>query len=371
MSAEKKIGIITYYYKTTNYGGILQAYALCKYLNDMGAYAEQISYDYDTNIIKKDVLHKLKNIVKKILQTIIQNKTEKIKIVNKKKAFKKFDESFIRSSKNIYTYESLKINDPGDDVYICGSDQIWNPISMDENFFLMFVPKNKKKYAYAASIGADIISEENNKKYKEMLDDYNLISVRENSAKIFLEKIGVKAEIVPDPVFLLGQESWITFINHLNIRKDKYILTYFLGNSYALKGFAASLSYKYNIHIVDISPFCCFENLMNVVDKSDAGPIEFLNYIYHAEYVLTNSFHCTAFSLIFHKKFLVEQKEQKMNITANDRIATVLSYFNLINRFINSDTKYNMESIINEEYQCDIRNYSKIGKNFIKKILDE
>ncbi len=368
MNDKKRAGIITYYYKTTNYGGILQAYALCKYLNKIGVYAEQIAYDYDTKVIKANIVNKIKKSIKKLLSESLHRDCEKINI--KKEAFEQFDKNFICSSKKVYTYQSLKVSDPGDDFYISGSDQIWNPIAMDENFFLAFVSDSNKKYAYAASIGADKISEDKNIKYKKMLESYTLISVRENTGKLFLDKIGIKAEVVPDPIFLLKREEWIRIINYENKRAGKYLLTYFLGNSDILKNFAIYLSCKYKFNIIDISPFGKFKNKINVEDNSDAGPTEFLSYIYNAEYVLTNSFHCTAFSLMFQKKFLVEEKFQQTNITSNDRIITLLDHFALTKHFINSDSK-NLESLIEEEFQCNIDEYSKSGKDFIKKILEQ
>ncbi len=368
MCDKKKIGIITYYYGTTNYGGILQAYALCRYLKDKGVCSEQISYDYDTKIIRRSWLYKIKDGIKKILYSNLRANDEK-KALEKKEAFKKFDECFINSSKEIYTYESIKVRIPEYDLYICGSDQIWNPICMDANFFLDFVPNGKKKFAYAASIGADIISGTNSEVYRKMLADFALISVREDSAKAFLRKIGVKVEVVPDPIFLVTQEEWVDLIKDVDIKEDKYILTYFLGRSGILKRFSLELSYRHGLHIIDVSPFSYLKNERDVVDKRNVGPIEFLRYINDAEYILTDSFHCTAFSLLLKKKFLTEQKPMKMDTTANDRIFTLLNYFGLDRRFISYDTKEDLEEVIQESFQCDVDDYSNIGRDFIDKIL--
>lgn len=166
--AKMKIGIITYFYQSMNYGGILQAYALTKYLNKLeGIQAEQIRYDFKSWIseeIKMDSkmeVYKL-SFFKRLLRKgkrIYINRYNKINAIDRNLLFRAFEEKYINYSDEIYSSETIEASLSQYDKFITGSDQVWNPVARDKNFFLEFVPHDRKS-AYAVSFGTDWMEEE-------------------------------------------------------------------------------------------------------------------------------------------------------------------------------------------------------------------
>ena len=180
-----KIDIITCNY-AYNYGAVLQTYALSQYLSDQKHDVQVInyqpSYARDTNG-KKNIIKVLKSIIRKP------------DYMKGKKVFNRFLNNYVNLTKKEYKNNiQLKENIPVADIYIAGSDQIWNcnlPNGYDDAFFLDFVPRNKKRISYAASIAMDKINEEQQNRFKTMLKDFDKISVRESTAVRILNDIGI------------------------------------------------------------------------------------------------------------------------------------------------------------------------------------
>ena len=329
----KKICIITNYYNSTNYGGILQAYALCKALNSLeGVEAEQISYDYDSHIVKKkkNIKLLLKRNVKRCLSLWIK-KYGVSEDEEKKIAFKYFVDRHIPHTETLYKDgELIKIIDRYD-CYVTGSDQVWNPVSMDDNFFLEFV-SNKKKIAYASSLGADVIEPVLLEQICKKISSFHFVSVREKSAKSMLEMNGIKnVELMPDPVFLLRDRDWKT-ISIIPPCK-KFLFVYFLSNNINIRKKALLFANKRGLQVYDFSPLFLF-NDKEAINCSQMGPEAFIGHICCSDFCFTDSFHCTAFSIIFQKRFLVFEREPVENITSNTRIQTILEQMNLLERLV-------------------------------------
>ena len=239
----KKIGILTHYHNTTNYGGMLQAYALCKRINTFGLYGEQIAIDYIEATKNLDyTLRYLK--IKKLLKPIkpiyralrnFKNRREiKRDAILKKSwedSFASFNNDWVPHSNRSYTEKNISEAVGIYDAFIVGSDQVWNPIWYFEPFFLSFVPKGTPKISYAASISQNQLSDKVKKIYATHLKDFKAISVRESSAVELLSNIApTKVECVLDPTLLLTKEEWDEVAAERTISQS-YAICYFLGNN--------------------------------------------------------------------------------------------------------------------------------------------
>lgn len=362
-----KIGIITYFYNSTNYGGVLQSYALCNAINKLGnnkIKAEQICYDYDSFTNNKIKLkQRIKNFIKRILSLFVKKyrfKPQKGKI----RAFKDFVNQYIPHSENVYDINNIYQVNGIYDLFITGSDQVWNPISLDDNFFLNFVSE-KKKISYAASIGADEIDQKKIDILVDKLRDFDIISVREESAKKILEKNGVHNVTVQiDPVFLLSKEEWSAVAESKIQLKDRFIFVYLLSGDVNLRKRIEMFATNKGLVIYDFSPIQLFTK--NYSSYCNKGPLEFVKYISEASYCCTDSFHCTAFCLIFKKRFVTFCRKNIINQTSNNRIVDLLNKFNLQEHALSEITED--LDIIENEYQCEeeIKKYKELGLNFIK-----
>ena len=211
-------------------------------------------------------------------------------------------------------------------MFIVGSDQVWNPrYEAKEYEFLTFAPKDKR-LSFAASIGTDSIPEEAKWYFKKNLSDMKYISVREDkAAEIVKELTGRTADITLDPTLLLEKTDWEHVAKKPELYiESKYICTYFLGEvPEAVKAFAKEKGLLiYALNSLD-SP-----------ELYTLDPAEFLYMIQNASYVLTDSFHAVAFSIIFNKPFYVIINEGR----GSARFESILSQFNLRNRIIRDDS---------------------------------
>lgn len=301
------VGIVTII--SNNYGNRLQNYALQEYLKTFNCKVKTIPV---SNITVK----KIRLWIKKTISIFFSQKWN-IQF-----------ESFIRYI-NWATFKTEK-NRNNYDIYIAGSDQIWNPnfpFNSDREF-LTFAPPNKR-VAYAASIGINQLPESEKSRFSARLANFKMISVREeNAADIVEDLIGIRPKVVIDPTMLLTTKQWENILQKSLIKISKpYIVKYFLGkhNSWIDKKIEG-YSKKNNLIIIDIN--CPPKELINLI-----GPIEFVSLIQNSEIVCTDSFHGTVFSILYHKKFVVfPRKEESSSGNMNSRIDTLLKIFTLNNR---------------------------------------
>lgn len=350
-----KLGIITFH-RARNYGAVLQAYALNKATQDLGFDSEVIDYRY--NKVEKDyLLFKSKN-KKKIIKDIINYPIKKTK-------WKKFDDFIqknVKTSDRVYVSEKdFKEANKIYDCYLTGSDQVFNlkMTDNDKNYFLDFVEDSTKKNSYAASFGQKELPEEKKEIYKNLLSDFNQISVRENDAIVLVDDlISKKARIDVDPSFLLNKEQWEKISAKPKV-KDKYILLFVMQKNDTIFKFAEELSRTTGYKIIFISEG--YKRLLNAKHKRTVSPEEWLGYFLNAEYIVTNSFHGLAFSINFNKKFFVEY--QKPPATGNSRLETILKEYKLQERLI----KDGKNDAINHDIDWEYVN-SKLNENKKKSI---
>lgn len=348
-----KIGILTLYHNSNNYGALLQAYALTEFINKniKGKKAEQITYDipYEKRDFKEIIGRKnfIKIVINKIflkMRVSIFNFIVKRDISGKYSKRMKKNKDFrnlIPHSEEIFSNNIEQLNNVYD-IFISGSDQVWNPTWFRSACFLDFVKDEKRKIAYAASMGINILTEKKAEKMIPLVNRIDYISVREKKAKDILQKyISNKSiSVVVDPVLLLPVNEWEKLaVSPLS--GHKYAFAYFLGEKRENIKYAKKIRKLLNIELTTI-PFLhmsyrkCERNFGDNKIK-DAGPKEFLGLIKDAELILTDSFHATVFSIIFKKKFYVFKRDgDNEPDSMNSRITDLLENLGLANRIVTS-----------------------------------
>lgn len=331
-----------------NYGASLQAFALQEYLKQAGHLVEIIDYlppymdkayrvRFDLyNVSKSSKYYKY---VEKmpflnylfIMRNFIQHLIKMFRQRNRKKAFDSFTKSKLQLTGQHYTtYEELSNSNMSADVFIVGSDQVWNPLfnnGRDPSFFLEFISKKKKKISYAASFGVSKLDADDSQNISLWLKDFSWISVRESTGVKLLYDMNISADHVIDPVFLLSPDKWRLLCKESMFDYPSgYILVYNLGAiSDEIRHCAKTLASHKGFKIIAVED--CKEIKYADFSFKDCGPTDFVKLISNASYVVTNSFHATAFSLIFNKEFFVYIKN-----TTISRISDVLSMVNLSER---------------------------------------
>lgn len=326
-----KIALITIH-EANNYGAILQTYATQETLSSFGS-VETI--DYENRHIAQSL-----NLIRFNLSAhgVLGTGKDILRIIPRSKAIRKFREfsgAHIKKTKKI-TKKELSEGILGKyDTYVAGSDQIWNPSciskenKIDETYFLNFAPKESIKISYASSIGSHTFSKNEEPKIKELLNEFHAISVRESGAKQHLENLlGKEVHHVLDPTLLIERQAWEKLIQppKKEENKSKYILFYTVPKAKLTKKAANYYKEKLGIKVVSID-----QGLYSgsVVDRQirDAGPIEFLDAIKNAEFIVTDSFHGVCFSLIFSRPFIAIAPGKHSN-----RIESLLTLLGIENR---------------------------------------
>ncbi len=379
-----KTAIITHYHNSNNYGGCLQAYALCEFLKKHNIDAEQISYDYisvnpKNTSIKKKLKSKFKSgIIKNVHSEIRKSffsgerlyhrffkKNIVVSLADRKKVFKDFRLNSIPHTEKVYNINNVKECVSNYDAFITGSDQVWNFACYNPGFYLDFVPSEKIKLSYAASIAMDDLSDDHKNIFKKSLADFNDISVREKSAEDLLCDISPKKPFVAiDPVLLLEKDDWDKVAEKQNIC-EPYVLCYFLGINKKSRKLAKKFAKKRNLTLISIP---MLNGGMSFIDKNlsaklcyGAGPKDFVSLIKNAEYVFTDSFHATVFSIIFNREFFVFKRSK--NDKMSTRLVDLLTMFNMKDRYLNTKEKETL-LYINSSKNID---YNQEFDDFISK----
>lgn len=313
----KKIGIITFH-RALNYGAVLQAYALCESLKKLDSNIVVEIIDY-----RNDNIEKGRKLKERLLPFSIKNVLRTFLLVKKVKKFNIFINGNLSLSKKIYSKDNFIELSRDYDKIIVGSDQVWNfnITGNDKNYLLDSLTCSK--YSYAASLGLNYLDNETLEVFKKLLCDFKMISVREEEAKEILRKISSKIIVTLDPTLLLTANDWKNIVDYK--KNDKYILVYNIKKPDYLLDIAKKVSNETNYKVVFI-PNGIFPKFGKLEFPSIS---RFVGLFKNAEYVLTNSFHGTVFSTIFHKKMLIELNSKG---TGNDRIVTLTKMCGLENR---------------------------------------
>ena len=361
-----KTGILTFHH-AHHYGAQLQAFALMKAVRDLGPECEIINY------VRKDTLDG-NSIFKKGLtsRAMLSNANTMMnygKLKRRHRRFESFVHEEMKLSEKFYgTYEQLAADSPGYDVYVCGSDQIWNPLIYKENtfdpaFFADFA-RGGRRVAYAPSFGISSIPEDKRELLKEYLKKFDCLSVREMQGERIIGDItGRDALTVLDPTLLLTGEQWGE-LSSAPVFKGPYLLCYFITDARKYSGFVQSLAEKYKMPVVSLC------GARRVVPQTrhivlDAGPKEFLGLFRNASAICTDSFHGTVFSINFEKEFYCFESSQKGEKAVNSRLNNILGKLGLTERI------FSTQMVLQEFAECMTQKVGSIDYQKVDSILQE
>lgn len=299
----KKVGICTMYYDNLNYGANLQAYALQRIVSKMGFDAELVSYYNGTSL--KLVLSRIKKAIKLL-------RIKPVKLRARIRAVQRFSRDLPHSK--TYTTDTIRNANKAYDLFIVGSDQVWNPDWINQFYALDFV-LDKPTIAFAVSIGKTKLSDEEKKKLEKALYNTDRVSIREEESIPMLKELSSKdIQHVLDPTMLLSKAEWDEICPEKLI-KDKYMFCYFLESDSILRETAREYADLKGLKIATL-PHLNPKN--KDVDKGfgdyrlyDVSPKDFLSLIKHSAFVMTDSFHGAVLSHLFERPFIVSGGNHK------------------------------------------------------------
>lgn len=360
-----KIGILTFH-RANNLGAVLQASALLKYMQDNFGDCELIDFYPNNSIpVNNGIVHKILHVIKQILTF-----PKSVKIERRAKSFEAYRKEYYKVSvQAYYGDEDIKNRQPFYDVLISGSDQILNTTLTGNSmaFYLNFDNK-AKKISYASSFGRDDITQDELNLVKSELPSFYGLSVREQSAgDIIKEATGIDAALVVDPVFLLSADEWSFRCSDNTKLPEKYIFVYSMEVSENLEIALNQIKKEYNFPVIVVKGGGKSGKIEGKEDIS-CGPAEFLRYIRDAEIVITNSFHGTAFSIIFQKKFVCIAHSSR-----NARLENIMSMVECNDHLISNNKMSNdaMTHITDGMIAMERMNkYICISKDYLYDLLD-
>lgn len=348
-----KVSIITLH-RVFNYGSVLQAYATQKVFENAGYEVEVIDYitEQRTNkrlflrvpdFIKNDFFHKYSYILMKSFSILL-----------KKETFGGFLRKNVNlTDKKYISVDDLVENPPKADIYVTGSDQVWNSVyneGIDRGFFLDFLPDDAIRVAFVSSFGKDKLEELEKADTQKYLKKYNLISVREDKAANIIGDLGLETPIqLIDPTLQITKNEWLSIASKRLVKEPYLILMLLYNEDNHATEYARKIADEKGLKLVKISwelrkpPF---------VDKlyTHRSPEDFLSLFAYADFVVTNSFHGLAFSINLNKQFIVVPRNEY-----NSRIESLLTLTDLNKRMVTSEKGV-------EECMNNIINYENIEK---------
>lgn len=350
-----------------NAGASLQAYALQTYLKGLGHDVEIIDYKppYLSNHYSFTSINPAfdKPVIKQLYLLAKLPGRLKAYLSKRKANYDSFKNNYLNLTKKQYhSNQELKDNPPLADVYFAGSDQIWNPLfenGKDPAFYLDFAPENSIKASYAASFAVDKIPNELLDQTKSYLSNLDYISVRESSGIEILNSLGFSECFnVCDPVFLLDRSEWdkLTF----DISNEDYLLIYDFDNSEKIKAISEKIAKEQELKIYSVFnlPYAdkCFY---------DEGPLGFLSLIKNAQFVVSNSFHATAFSIIFEKNFIVINRNEAINSRMKDLLLSI----SLKEKIVNDVNQVADKSVDYYDVKKRLDKQIKFSKDYLNEVI--
>lgn len=353
----KTVGIITFH-SAHNYGAMLQVYALQQCISKYQFDVTVIDYRND-EIDKQYKLIKIdKSNIKSKLKSIGSNLILYKKNKKRYDTFNKFMNENLKLSNTYNGIDMLKENSPRYDIYITGSDQVWNYNivgELSDAYTLNFGNESVKRISYAASIGDNNLVKKHKDDYRNKLQILDYISVRELDGKKALENVIDKSvEVVLDPTLLLDKKEWDSKLISNNGIGEKYILAYVVEHNEEYINIVNYLSKLTGYKVVYFEKRNkYYENPLK--SAYTEGPFEFVNLIKNATYVIATSFHATVFSILFNKKFFVVP-----HVKTGARVTNLLERLNIEGRDVNS-----LEEFKNKDYN------EEIDYNEVEEILNQ
>lgn len=350
-----------------NHGNRLQNYALEKLLSNYGEVSTVFQHSGNYALNKKNFLsiyNKYKNLPIPLIHSIIKseisikdNGDAKIKRFLK---FKVFSENNLKEAHYLINND-MEVNRIQDDfdVFVVGSDQVWNPTWQEGNLYCLLPFKtNAKKISIAASFGVDSLKEKK-EWYRDFLQSFDYITVREHKGIAILKDLGIESEICLDPTLLLSPATWEA--NIVPIKEDnKYIALYFLGEvPEVLKEFLESINNDLQYKIINL-------NEISDAKHYAIDPFQFISYLKNAELILTDSYHGIIFSNILNTPFVIFERNSNMP-NMNSRIETLDILFKVKERSYEI-IKENLDRVFENDFSFFNKNIDKYRENSIRNI---
>lgn len=360
-----KIGVLTHFYGTMNYGGVLQAYALITVLRKMGCDAEQISYkfwelfelseerigDYDPTLARIPADTSRFFAGTKAADARYERLQAEV-VVPRKKKFADF-RLRIPHSEKVYGRNTVFLTNELYDGFIVGSDQVWNLKWHSSAFFLEFADPDKRKLAYAASAGASEFDAVQRKYLARVLPRFDAVSVREQDmVKPCRELSGKNVENTLDPVLLLDREDWDRIAAPRLVR-EKYVFCFFYHPTEKVYTLAKDYAKCHGLKIVTI-PYAFCDTDIHLDDSfgdyrmATASPEDFISLIEHADCVFSDSFHAVVYSMIYKRQVFAFRREWSRSEWRSDmsaRIYTLMDIFSCKEHFCDSPDKLSLDYI--------------------------
>lgn len=375
-------------YDYHDYGGMLQAFATQRYLEKQGIESDAINFDnVKGDISKRKWKYFLSNIMdvsivkekSRLIEKKVRQKTNarlKAQMAERDDAFDKFCTSHFKVSRPFASWNDMADASQKEyDAVIVGSDQLWLPSNVMADYYtLNWVPENVKKIAYATSFGIGHIPQKYKEVYRKYLTRIDYLSARETSGQEIINDLtGRNVPLVNDPALLLDANGWNEVIDDKPIVKDKYVFCYFMGDNPEQREFVKRLAKEKGLKIVALLHLDQFiETDEHYADYTpwNISPADFVNLVKYAEYVCTDSFHGTVFSIIYSRNFFTFKRfNKKASLSTNTRITSLLTRGGLMDRLVENveerPENINDWSII-QECVSEFRNDS--GSWFIESI---
>lgn len=366
-----KVGIITLY--EDNFGSILQAFSTYKYIESLGLECDILNINSYSNIFNK--ILKIPSILHKCLRyrdyfndrrniRVISQKERKLLSQNTKNRMNQFVNDVFRIKMvNIFELDHINNNY---DFFLTGSDQVWN--GYYDYRFLRFADK-EKRIAFAPSFGGGV-KDYYRKEIKRGIEGFDVLSIREESGiQIIKELTGRDAVRLADPTLLLSKEEWENFAKH-GMKRSNYILLHFLNKPSSL-AIATINSYlkEHNCFLYGICNKYADYDQFNKYEFLDIDPIDYVSLVKNADFVFTDSFHSTLFSLNLETAFLTFERQYLHGNPQSSRIIDLLNRVNMQEHFI----RYNIQFELDENKQWDsellFSDERKELKDYLKKAL--
>lgn len=379
---DKKIGVCTLRGQVRNYGCALQAYALHKEFEKLGYHSEIINLEpskkvkadnkifdlawfkqYSPTMALKLTAKRIDQASRKKAEQIIYKKDllkfEKHKQL-RHEAFDKFDNEYIPKGSVLYSADKTDAILAEYDIFVSGSDQVWNPRWYNEFYRMDFVPDSFPKFSYAASVSVNSLTDAQKETFKKSLSSYIGVSVREEQSVSLLEEL---SPVLPvhslDPTLLLGRSDWDAVASE-RLVSEPYLFCYYLDCGKKLRKLAKDYAKKRGLRVV------CIPYIMNKFNKYErkytdefvdsAAVGEFVSLIKHADVVFTDSFHASVFSSIYEKEFFVFRRYGFPGM--NVRVKTLTDMFGTEERYCDTDEKETVSYL----EKCTPVDYSKQEK---------
>ena len=364
-----------------NYGSILQAYALQNFLNEFGCIEYEIICQYGKKIASFDNLaDKIRTIgLIPSLKRIVWKFGSK-KLRNRNRNIQKFVDENLKISKEQYNEDTIVDANKRYDGFVCGSDQIWNPVlsPLNSMYWLTFAEDSKLKLSYAPSIGVDRVTEEQTKIIRQNLSQFDAVSCREECGTKLINGI-LKKEVcstVLDPTLLVDVRMWDCLSENRKF-EFPYVFTYMLRGNKRQRQLVEEFAKRKGLKIVTI-PFLeadyieSYDFKFGHIKLWEASPQDFINAIRYAEYVFTDSYHCMIFSCIYHREFFIFPKTGKAQM---NRLMDFQNLLHISNRILYDgsivEDMEGLEQISWNRVDQSIREKRELSRNYLRSVIKE